>query len=94
MPVGPAEELTTEYIIEADGLLEAAIAQWEILQNTSVSGLREGFLQRPGMLFSKNGDFYLRIEKSSIDVLLDYLPWNLGMIMLPWMKILLRVEWR
>lgn len=94
MPVGPAEELKTEYIIEADGLLEAAIAQWEILQNTSVSGLREGFLQRPGMLFSKNGDFYLRIEKSSIDVLLDYLPWNLGMIMLPWMKDILRVEWR
>jgi hypothetical protein len=64
------------------------------LKNTSAAGLREGFLQRPVKLFTKNGDIYLRVEKSSIDVLLDYLPWNLGIIMLPWMKDILRVEWR
>jgi hypothetical protein len=94
LPVEPAEDFSAKYIHEADELLEAAIAQWKILKNTSKSGLREGFLQRPGLLFKKNGDYYLRVEKSSIDVLLDYLPWNLSIIMLPWMKNILRVEWR
>lgn len=93
-PVEPAETLSHEFIREADLLLEAAIGQWEILKNTSVAGLREGFLQRPGKLFSRNGNLCLQVEKSSIDVLLDYLPWNLSMIMLPWMKDILRVEWR
>jgi hypothetical protein len=93
-PVEPAGSLSPEIVSEADMLLEAAISQWEILKNTSVTGLREGFLQRPGKLFSRNGNLYLQVEKSSIDVLLDYLPWNLSMIMLPWMKDILRVEWR
>ena len=93
-PVEPSKALPAEFTFEADMLLEAAIGQWEILKNTSVAGLREGFLQRPGKLSSKNGNLYLQVEKKSIDVLLDYLPWNLSMIMLPWMKDILRIEWR
>jgi hypothetical protein len=79
---------------EAGDLLAAAIAQWSILKNTSVEGLREGFLQRGGKLFSKNGNLWLQVEKNAIDILLDYLPWNLGIIKLPWLKDVLRVEWR
>jgi hypothetical protein len=86
--------LSTEYLQEANDLLEAAIAQWSILKNTSASGLREGFLQRNGKLFTKNGNLWLQVEKHSIDILLDYLPWNLGIIKLPWLKDMLRVEWR
>jgi hypothetical protein len=93
-PVEPVESLSPEFLEEADMMLEAAIGQWEILKNTTVSGLREGFLQRPGKLFSRNGNLYLQVERSSIDVLLDYLPWNLSIIILPWMKDILRVEWR
>lgn len=93
-PVEPAGTLSLEFLREADILLEAAIGLWEILKNTSVAGLREGFLLRPGKLFSRNGNLYLQVEKSSIDVLLDSLPWTLNMIMLPWMKDILRVEWR
>lgn len=93
-PVEPAGTLSPEFTSEADILLEAAIGQWEILKNTSGAGLREGFLQRPGKLFSRNGNLFLQVEKNSVDVLLDYLPWNLSMIMLPWMKDILRVEWR
>ncbi len=93
-PVELAEALSREFTREADLLLEAAIGQWNILKNTSVDGLREGFLQRPGKLFSRNGNLYLHVETKSIDVLLDYLPWNLSIIMLPWMKDILRVEWR
>jgi len=93
-PVEQIKKPDPGFIVEADLLIESVLAQWSILKNTSGAGLREGFLQRPGKLFKKNGNIYLRVEKSSIDVLLDYLPWNLGIIMLPWMKDVLRVEWR
>jgi hypothetical protein len=83
-----------EELDEADNLLMAAIQQWEILKNTTPSGLREGFLQRKGKLFTREDDLYLQVETSSIDVLLDHLPWNLGMVKLPWMNGILRVEWR
>ena len=93
-PVEQIQEIDPGFIVEADLLIEAVLAQWSIMKNTSGGGLREGFLQRPGKLFTKNGNIYLRVEKSSIDVLLDYLPWNLGIITLPWMKDIVRVEWR
>ena len=93
-PLEHEEVLPPEFTLEADSLLEAAISQWEILNKTSVTGLREGFLQRPGKLFSRNGNLCIQVEKNSIDVLLDYLPWNLSIIMLPWMNDILRVEWR
>jgi hypothetical protein len=79
---------------EALNLLMAAIIQWGILKNTSATGLREGFLQRNGKLFTREDNLYLQIETSSIDMLLDHLPWSFGMVKLPWMDGILRVEWR
>ena len=79
---------------EADQLLQEAIRQWEVLKSTSPAGLQETFLQRKGKLLSKNDTLCLQLETSAMDVLLDYLPWNLSLLKLPWMKKLLRVEWR
>lgn len=86
--------ISKEIIQEADEMIIAAIQQWDKLTGTSPGGLREGFLQRNGKLTERNGSLYLQVEQSAIDILLDYLPWNLGMIKLPWMKDILRVEWR
>ena len=93
-PIEIPGSLPPGYLQEANNLLQAVIAQWTILQNTTIEGLREGFLQRSGKLFSKNGTPYLQVEKRTIDLLLDHLPWNLGIIKLPWLQDLLRVEWR
>ena len=93
-PVNNFIELTDEELDEADDLLLSAIQQWNILKETSADGLREGFLQRKGKLFTKNDDLVLQIEQSSIDILLDHLPWNLSIIKLPWMQDILKVEWR
>lgn len=94
MPVEKNIEITEGELSEADRMLQAAIEQWPVLKNTSIDGLREGFLRRNGKLFTKNGKLHLQVEESSIDVLLDQLPWNLSMIKLPWIKSLLRVDWR
>jgi hypothetical protein len=93
-PVGKDIELSGEELKEADQMLEALVDHWSVLKNTSVEGLREGFLLRGGKLFRKNEQIILQVESKTIDVLLDQLPWNLSMIKLPWMKELLRVEWR
>ena len=94
MPVEKNIELSMNELEEADAMLQAAVEQWTVLKSTSLTGLREGFLQRNGKLFTENNKFYLRVETQSIDVLLDQLPWVLSMIKLPWMNELLRVEWR
>ncbi len=86
--------LSAEEKEEADGLLHAVIAQWSILKNTSLAGLRETFLQRNGKVFTKNNDIYIQVEKSSIDVLLDHLPWGFNIIKLPWVNNIIRTEWR
>lgn len=93
-PVEKDFSLSEDELTEVDKMLESVIRQWSVLRNTSVDGLREGFLRRSGKLFTKNDQLYLRVETQTIDVLLDQLPWVLSMIKLPWMKEILRVEWR
>lgn len=86
--------LTPEECEEADTLLEVVIDHWEKLQHTSVDALRSSFLQRNGKVFTLNDQTYIQVEQQPLDILLDYLPWNIGHIRLPWMKTILRVEWR
>lgn len=91
----PAEfDFTKEELEEADHLLTVVISRWDVLKRTSIDGLREAFLQRRGKLTNEETGMLLQVEQSSIDMLLDQLPWTLSMIKLPWMKDLLRVDWR
>jgi hypothetical protein len=80
--------------LEADQLLQMVLQRWEKLQYSSVAALREGFLRRMGKLVNRGERLELVMEASAIDVLLDYLPWNLSIVKLPWLKDLLYVEWR
>lgn len=94
MPLPREIVLTEEECGEGVLLLENVIRSWEKIGNTSVEGLRQGFLRRDGKLSERGGRLYLQMEISGIDVLLDYLPWNLGIVKLPWLKEILFVEWR
>jgi hypothetical protein len=79
---------------EAEALLRAVIRHWGSLGNTSIDGLRGEFLVRPGKLSVRyNGDWLLQVETRTVDILLDQLPWGIGMIKLPWMEQMLWVEW-
>lgn len=94
-PVESQMELTTTEQEEAVALLEAVIRHWQVLRNTSPDGLRAAFLLRSGKVSLRDdGDWFLQIESRAHDVLLDQLPWGISMIKLPWMKYMLRVEWR
>ncbi|MGJ0482909.1 MAG: contractile injection system tape measure protein [Methylomicrobium sp.] len=94
-PVDTNTPLTAEETGEATALLEAVIRHWAALKGTSDDGLRGTFLIRPGKISLRNdGDWRLQVENKAYDILLDQLPWGIGMIKLPWMHRMLWVEWR
>jgi len=94
IPIDTGIEITNDDIEECETLLLTVIERWEVLKGSSISALREDFLQRGGHLFKKNGQLHLRIEQRSIDLLLDHVPWTISMIKLPWLNDILHVEWR
>jgi hypothetical protein len=93
-PVEAQIELTDNEQAEAINLLQTVVRYWDALRDTSPEGLREAFLRRPGKLVvSGEGGWQLFLETRTHDILLQQLPWGIGMIQLPWMPALLRVEW-
>jgi hypothetical protein len=94
-PCAADVSLTGVETAEATALLEAAVGHWTALRSTSPAGLRAEFLQRPGVLsVTADGDWLLRIEGRTVDILLDQLPWGFSPLRLPWMSRLMMVEWR
>lgn len=69
------------------------IKNWPALKNTSIAGLRETFLQRNGILRSAPEKWTLKIERKTVDILRDSLPWPISIVKLPWMDKILYVEW-
>jgi hypothetical protein len=78
---------------EAVSLLHAVVKHWSVLKNTSIEGLREGFLQRKGKLIVTGNSFRIIMEQNTLDILLQQVPWNISLLKLPWMEHLIHVEW-
>jgi len=85
--------LSQSELMELNDLLLSLIEHWQALKNTSPAGLREGFLQRSGRLTKDDMGWRLIVNRAGHDILLDSLPWGIGLISLPWMEQPLRVEW-
>lgn len=93
-PLLPEIEPTGSEIDICRSLLEAMIANWPKLSGSSVAALRETFLQREGCLAVAEEAWKLDVERKTLDVLLDSVPWSFSTIFLPWMKQPLAVAWR
>jgi hypothetical protein len=74
-------------------LLKMVIGRWDKLKNTSIEGLRVSFLQREGKLKFEEDSWKLRVDQRGYDVLLQTLPWGIGLIKTSWMDKILHVEW-
>ena len=92
-PVETNWKITEQERSECENLLCAVIQHWSILKNTSIEGLRKAFLQRKGVLRIIDGSLLLQVERETYDVLLDKIPWSIGIIKFPWMNEALSVEW-
>ena len=78
---------------EVASLLEAVKENWEPLRETSNQGLQETFLVRSGKLMNLSEHPRLVIERKTVDILLEKLPWSMSLVHFPWIDKLLYVEW-
>ena len=90
LPRGRLEEEDREACRE---LLLAVLKHWNALGSSSPDWLRHHFLLRQGKLEPVDPGWKLTVERRAQDVLLDKLPWGLGVIRLPWMPAFLHVSW-
>lgn len=88
-------KITDEEKKNCQELWEAIANHWQKLKGTSIETIRESFFIRKGILEQNNTNiFTLKVENQSIDLLLNYLPWGISMIQLPWMECNVNCEWR
>lgn len=92
-PVIPRIDLTEHEKTVSAELLNAVLVQWDKLKNTSAESLQASFLQREGALNRIDENWNLKVEQRGYDVLLQTLPWGLGMIKTSWMTEFIYVEW-
>jgi hypothetical protein len=94
MPLERDLILTENELKSADDLLGVVIKYWTALGTCSPNGLRETFLQRPAKLStSADGNWLLQVERRTVDILMDRLPWGCSMVKTTWMARLMVVEW-
>jgi hypothetical protein len=92
-PVARSITLTDAERALCDSLLAAIIAGWPALGGTSPAGLRETFLQREGRLERADGAWRLTVQRKTLDVLVDQVPWTVKTVFHRWMPEPLRVTW-
>jgi hypothetical protein len=86
-------EITAIEMDECNDLLSAVIQQAPVLRDMSIAGFRGSFLLREGQLSTRDGNWLLRVERETHDVVLDRFPWGFGIVKLPWMQAMMQVEW-
>lgn len=93
-PVPSDIQLTENEKNEIDNLLESVINYWTIINGTSIDGFRESFLKRFGTLEKSENMWIVRVEGSTIDILMEDLPWSFSALSYPWSQEVIYVEWQ
>jgi hypothetical protein len=94
MPVVLGISMTDKEKNTIDQMLKGVIGHWTAIGSSTVTGLRETFLQREGSLYFSEEAWHLKIPQGTFDMLLDRLPWGYKMIKFSWMAAPLNVTWR
>ena len=92
-PIAPAIEATPRELEVCQALLSSVIANWTIINTTSTEGLRETFLQREGRLQHGANGWSLFVQRKTLDVLIDQIPWPISTIAHSWMPEPIFVTW-
>ncbi|SHO62234.1 contractile injection system tape measure protein [Algoriphagus zhangzhouensis] len=78
---------------EMKNLLDTLAQRWKALKTSSGKSISKGFFHREGSLRKVEKGFQLIIPRTSIDILLNQLPWGISIIKHPWMEETLFTEW-
>ena len=79
---------------EIRNLLDAVRSYWPPLSGSSIHALQQAFLQRSGSVEPLEDSYLIRVESSAMDILLDDLPWENSIIILPWLENPIIIEWQ
>ena len=93
VPVDRGIEITDRERELCEQLLRAMIANWPAISNTSIAGLQETFLRREGKIEQKNHEWKVRVQRKTVDVLVDQIPWTTSVILHRWMPHPIYVDW-
>jgi hypothetical protein len=92
-PVPLEVELSEKEIETTKMMLNGLLQNWDKIKSSSIEALREGFLNRDGYILEKEKTWELKVEKKTIDILMENIPWTIGTVKLPWMEKRISVEW-
>jgi hypothetical protein len=92
-PIEKDIEISDEIKASIDEMLLAVLGHWKALKTESIDLLRHEFLMREGKVIVDENSPRIIVERKTIDIMLDQLPWGLGIVGLPWKKELIYVEW-
>ncbi|MBL3655532.1 contractile injection system tape measure protein [Fulvivirga sediminis] len=87
------EPLADEEKELCDHMLKAVISRGPYWKNLKLLSFRTSYLQREGILSTKDGHWLLQVKKETYDITLEKLPWGFNTVKLPWMNEILLVEW-
>ena len=92
-PIPLRVELTDAEKAVCESMLAAVLQNWEKMQKSSITNLRGAFLLREGLLREHDSRWMLQVERKAYDIVLEFLPWTINMIKLPWMTKRLDTIW-
>ncbi len=93
MPVERAIDPSQADLAVCAAVIGAVMGNWPAIANSSVAALRETFLQRDGRLRYDGDRWTLDVERKTVDVLTDQIPWNRVLVFHKWMAVPLHVTW-
>ncbi len=79
---------------ETTNLLLSILDAWKALKNSSPRAIQEAFLSREGYLKQQeDGSLKVHIERQTLDLLIDRIPWTISILRIPGSNEILYVEW-
>ncbi len=93
-PVIITESLSKHDKLLCDELLKAVLKHWTVLEKSGIDTLRAMFLIREGTIILKEKNITIEAQHLAQDVLLNKLPWGLGMVLFPWIKGIFQIHWK
>jgi len=85
--------ITDKHKNQANQLLNAINYNWPAMKKSTTALLQYEFLQRPGKMIFKNDNITITVEHKTQDILFNSLSWGIGLIKLPWKKVLMYANW-
>jgi hypothetical protein len=76
-----------------EGLIQAAVAHWPAIGDSSIDGFRGNWLVRDGLLLEHEDRWELIVDKKAYDILINRAPFSFSIINFEWMPKPIYVIW-